>query len=77
MKSRKLILILFLFKTCMLLGQTSIFSEYLNFEYLAIYEDSIKQIYITDTIRLTSTDLPWKNQPDKQKTIKFKLIGYK
>ena len=69
MKTRKLILLIFLFKTALLIGQTSIFSEYVDFEYLAIYEDSINQIYIKDTIRLTITDLPWKNQPDKQKTM--------
>jgi len=69
MKSKKLILILLLIKSGLILAQTSIFENYSCFKYLAIYEDSINQIYITDTIRLSITDIPWKNQPKKQKTM--------
>ena len=51
----------------MLSGQSSVFKDGIKFEYKAIYEDSVNQIFITDTITLTVTDLPWKHAPKSQK----------
>lgn len=72
MRLRFLILIIVLVKFNFLLGQTSIFSAGKQFKYLAIYEDSINQIYIHDTIELFITDIPWKHQPYRQKTMIWK-----
>jgi hypothetical protein len=40
--------------------------------YLTTFADSTKKIFITDTIRFITTDIPWRAQPDKQLTAVWK-----
>ncbi len=69
MKELKFLFILGLFIPCYIIGQSSVFLENTHFKYATIYEDSVNNLYIKDTILLTSTNIPWYVSPNKQKTI--------
>ena len=72
MKYKLIILFIVLVKCSVLLGQDPVFTDGKIFTYRAIYEDSINQIFTEDTIELIITDIPWKQQPDKQTTMIWK-----
>lgn len=65
-------LILFFVVANLTFGQTRILTEKRTYIYSTQYSDSINNIFLKDTILFVTTDIPWKNQPDKQKTVIWK-----
>lgn len=57
-------------------GQTGkILSGFKTLTYRAEYIDSINNICIRDTVRFTTTNMPWKRDPKQQVTVVWKYSG--
>jgi hypothetical protein len=67
---KSLTIIFFLLTINFAFGQKrKILSGHKTFTYLTVFADSINKVFITDTIKFVTTDVPWKVQPDKQHTV--------
>jgi len=69
---RTFALIILLVVSNLTFGQAKILTEKKTYFYSTQYSDSINNIFLKDTILFITTDIPWKHQPDKQKTVIWK-----
>jgi hypothetical protein len=67
--SKSFIFILFFYVSVIAQGQSKILQGGKIYFYLAEYTDSVNNIINTDTILFITTDIPWKYQPEVQKTV--------